>query len=161
MRPASLKRQTSAGGIIFKNEGEESSVALVAVRAGAVWTLPKGLIEKGEKPEETAVREVREETGLEARIVDFLGSVSYWYFMRNENTKYRKTVYYYLMELQDGAPEDHDREVDEVAWFSVGDALKVLTYRGDIEIMGRAKDILRDARKSGSPAKGGCPPFGI
>lgn len=125
------------------------SVALVTVKAGAVWTLPKGLIEKGEKPEETAVREVREETGLEARIVDFLGSVSYWYFMRNENTKYRKTVYYYLMEFQGGSSEDHDREVNEVAWFSVGDALKLLTYRGDIEIMARANDLLQDARKSG------------
>ncbi|MBS1126954.1 MAG: hydrolase, partial [Nitrospirae bacterium] len=67
MRPASLKKQTSAGGVIYKKNDSSIQIALISVRNGQAWCLPKGIVDKGETTEETAVREVREETGLNGR----------------------------------------------------------------------------------------------
>ncbi len=142
MRPARLKRQVSAGGVVFRRDADGIKVILVSVKDGSVWTLPKGLIEKGEPPDVAAVREVQEETGLEGRIVDGLGTISYWYFLKDENTKYHKTVHFYLMEYAGGTTEDHDREVNEARWFRIGDALKMVKYKGDREVLERARERL-------------------
>ncbi|NOZ24710.1 MAG: NUDIX hydrolase [Nitrospirae bacterium] len=140
-----MKKQVSAGGVVFRRDGDDIKVVLVSVKSGSVWTLPKGLIERGEQPDVAAVREVQEETGLRGRIVDSLDTISYWYFLKDENTKYHKTVHYYLMEYAEGSTDDHDREVDEAAWFSLDDALKMVKYRGDKEILERAKKRLSSA----------------
>jgi len=142
MRPALLKKQVSAGGVVFRRDSDGVKIVLVSVKDGSVWTLPKGLIEKGERPEVAAVREVQEETGLKGRIVDSLDTISYWYFLKDENTKYHKTVYYYLMEYAEGSTDDHDWEVKEASWFSIDDALKMVKYKGDREILERAKKRL-------------------
>ncbi len=142
MKPAYLKKQRSAGGVVFRRDDDGIKVVLVSVKGGTVWTLPKGLIEKGEEPEEAAVREVREETGLRGSVVDCLGTSSYWYFLKDENTKYHKTVHYYLMEYSGGNTEEHDREVNDASWFRIDEALKMLKYKGDREILERAKERL-------------------
>ncbi|HEC97580.1 MAG TPA: NUDIX hydrolase [Nitrospirae bacterium] len=139
MRPALLKKQISAGGVVFKRDSDGIKVVLVSVKDGSLWTLPKGLVEKVEQPEVAALREVQEETGLRGCIVDSLNTVSYWYFLKDENTKYHKTVYYYLMEYPGGSTDNHDREVDEASWFPLDDALKAVKYKGDREILERAK----------------------
>jgi 8-oxo-dGTP diphosphatase len=82
MRPASLIRQTSSGGVIFRKAPGVLEVVLVSVKGGKYWCLPKGIIDKGETPEVTAVREVREESGLWGRIIDKLGEITYWYYIR-------------------------------------------------------------------------------
>ncbi len=144
MKPASLKRQTSSGGVIYRRRGEAVEVALVSVRGGRFWCLPKGIVDKGETPELTAVREVREESGLSGRIVDKLGDIAYWYYIRGENSKCRKTVHFYLMEYIGGSTSQHDFEVDDAVWYPIDEALQKVSFRGDRAILEKAVSKLRE-----------------
>ncbi|MBI5663729.1 MAG: NUDIX domain-containing protein, partial [Nitrospirae bacterium] len=91
-RPPSIKKRISSGGVIYRpatggsgdNPGARIEVAIVAVRGGKAWCLPKGIINKGEDPPTAALREVREETGLSGEIVDEIGVISYWYYLKEE-----------------------------------------------------------------------------
>ncbi len=144
MKPASLKRQTSSGGVIFRKAPGVLEVVLVSVKGGKYWCLPKGIIDKGETPEVTAVREVREESGLWGRIIDKLGEITYWYYIRGENTKCRKTVHFYLMEYESGNTSQHDFEVDEAEWFSFETALQKISFSGDRTILEKARARLQE-----------------
>jgi 8-oxo-dGTP diphosphatase len=139
MKPAFLKRQTSAGGVIFRRGPGVLDVVLVSVRDGKYWCLPKGIVDKGETPEITAVREVREESGLSGRIIDKLGEITYWYYIRGENTKCRKTVHFYLMEYESGSTSQHDFEVDDAVWFPFETALQKISFSGDRTILEKAR----------------------
>lgn len=133
----------SAGGVIFRKTGDTFEIALIAVKNKTIWTLPKGLINKGEQTEEAAIREVKEETGLTGRIVDVIGDKSYWFYLKDENMKYMKTVSYFLMEYLSGNTEDYSWEVDEARWFNIDDAIKQMSYKNDREILQKAKEILK------------------
>jgi 8-oxo-dGTP diphosphatase len=143
MKPASLKRQISSGGVIFRRHGNDFDVALVSVKGGRNWCLPKGLVDRGETPEDTAVREVREESGLSGRIIDRLGDITYWYYIQGENTKCRKTVHFYLMEYVSGSTSQHDFEVDEADWFPIDAAIERISFKGDREILEKARRRLK------------------
>jgi 8-oxo-dGTP diphosphatase len=140
MKPAILKSQVSAGGVMSRRLQGNIEIALVSVKRGSVWCLPKGLINKGEAPENTAIREVSEETGLKGGIIDKLGEITYWYYIKEENTKCKKTVHFFLMEYEDGDVSDHDWEVYNAAWFPIDVALEKAFYRGDRQIIQRAKE---------------------
>jgi 8-oxo-dGTP pyrophosphatase MutT (NUDIX family) len=145
MRPSTIKMQVSSGGVVYKKQqGRPAEVALVAVKGGNIWTLPKGIVGGNESFEQTALREVAEETGLKAELVGKLGDISYWYFIREENSKCKKTVHFYLMKYLEGSTDDHDFEVDAAAWFPVEEALKKVTYKGDAEMLRKARDVLRE-----------------
>jgi 8-oxo-dGTP pyrophosphatase MutT (NUDIX family) len=142
MKPASLKRQISSGGVIFRRQGNDFDVALISVKGGRNWCLPKGLVDRGETPEATAVREVREESGLSGRIIDSLGDITYWYYIQGENAKCRKTVHFYLMEYVSGSTSEHDFEVDEAAWVPIDAAIERISFKGDREILEKARKRL-------------------
>jgi len=143
MRPATIKTQVSSGGVIFRKTPEKTlEIALVAVKDGKVWSLPKGIVEKGEETFDTAVREVREETGLSGRIVEKIGDISYWYYIKEDNAKCRKTVHFYLVEYVSGTTADHNWEVDAAEWFPLEEALNKVSYKGDREIVQKAKKML-------------------
>ncbi len=146
-RPASIKTQVSSGGVIFRDANDsDMEIALVSVKEGKVWSLPKGLVEKGEEASETAVREVREETGLSGKIIKKLGDITYWYFIKEDNAKCRKTVHFYLLQYVSGSTADHNWEVDKAEWFPINEALKKLSYKGDKEIVRKAKESLLSSK---------------
>ncbi len=138
---ARLKRATatSAGGIVIRTiDGVPHLVAgrRRRQRDGVTWTLPKGTPNPPETLEQTALREVAEETGLQVRLLEPLESIEYW-FVQGE-TRIHKTVHYWLMEPTGGDLERHDHEFEEVRWVSVGDAPKLLTFESERALVERA-----------------------
>ncbi|MBC7328056.1 NUDIX hydrolase [bacterium] len=144
MKNLPVKRAVSSGGIVFKKEDGECSVVLVGVerKGKLVWALPKGLVEKGERPEETAIREVREEAGVEGELVDKIGDISYWYVDKEEGVRYHKTVHFYLLKYLNGSPENHDWEIKEARWFPINDAINVLEYPTEKKMLLKAKEMI-------------------
>ena len=136
-----VKIQTSAGGVIYRPSASGPMVALVSVKGGRVWTLPKGKAAGKESLEETALREVSEETGLRGELAGKIGEITYWYYLP-EKIRCRKTVHFFLMRYVSGSTEDHDWEVDDAAWFPVKKAIGAVTYKGDREMLEKAKKML-------------------
>lgn len=138
------KREISAGGVVYQRNGDEIEVVLASrrTRRGQLaWGLAKGGIEDDETMEDTAVREVREETGLRAEIEASLGETRYFYVW--EDVRIRKTVHFFLMRHQGGDIDDRDDEMEEVRWFPLERALKRAAYRGERVVLERAAELLR------------------
>jgi 8-oxo-dGTP pyrophosphatase MutT (NUDIX family) len=143
-RGAPTKREISAGGVVYRRDGDEIEIVLASrrTRRGELaWGLAKGGIEDNESPEEAAVREVREETGLLAEIEDSLGETRYFYVW--EDVRIRKTVHFFLMRHTGGNIDDRDDEMEEIRWFPLERALKRAAYRGERDVLVRAAEILR------------------
>jgi 8-oxo-dGTP pyrophosphatase MutT (NUDIX family) len=141
-RPPAIEKRESSGGVIYRYSEGVVEVALVVLTGRKAWCLPKGIIDKGEDPPTTALREVREETGLFGEMINKLGYISYWYFLNNNKVKVHKTVHYYLLKFVSGNTNDHDHEVEEVKWFPVSEAVTALSYKNEREIMLKAKDMI-------------------
>ncbi len=150
-KPAAHARnihETSAGGLIWRRgASHDFEVALIRPAGKDAWCLPKGLIEKGESPEDAAVRECREETGLTVSPVEPLGEISYVYSRRAEAggplIRIFKNVYFFLMKFEGGDPAAHDREVDEVAWLGVDEAERRASYKSERALITKARSLLR------------------
>jgi 8-oxo-dGTP pyrophosphatase MutT (NUDIX family) len=134
---------TSAGGIVVRNASGQPWLVVGSRRRerdGRTWTLPKGTPNPGESREQTAVREVEEETGLEVRITGPLDSIEYWFVQ--SGTRIHKTVHYFLMEPVGGDLARHDHEFDEVRWVTFAAAPTMLTFETERVLVARAAERL-------------------
>lgn len=143
---------TSAGGIVVRFEAGRPHLVIGSRRRERnerTWTLPKGTPRRGETTEETALREVGEETGLEVRITRPLDSIEYTFIQSGR--RIHKTVHYFLMEPVGGDLSRHDREFDDVRWVGFDEADGVLTFETERALVMRAADVLGLGAGAGAP----------
>jgi 8-oxo-dGTP pyrophosphatase MutT (NUDIX family) len=136
-----IRNAVSAGGVLYRRGAEGVEIVLVSRNGDGLYALPKGTPDGEETLEQTAEREVREETGLEARVVGRLGDVRYWY-TEPDGTRVNKIVHYYLMEPLGGSVDDHDHEFDRVGWYHLSEAERLLTHRNQLHILHKAADAV-------------------
>ena len=145
--------EISAGGFVIGTREGTPQVALIARRDRRdrlVWSLPKGHIEPGETPEEAAVREVLEETGIRGSIVASLGTIDFWFM--SDDRRIHKTVHHFLLTALDGELSDADPEVAEVAWVPLDDVAERLAHADERQLV----DLARQALAEGVAVNGGA-----
>jgi 8-oxo-dGTP pyrophosphatase MutT (NUDIX family) len=144
------ERAFSAGGIVFRTVDDRREVLLCGRNLDGLWCLPKGTPERGESMEQTALREVREETGVDVATEGIVGDIKYWFARPQEGVRYYKTVRHFLFRPIGGDPSLHDHEFDDVRWFPVQEGIKLLTYRNEARILRQALDMVegREAEKA-------------
>ena len=136
--------EISAGGVVFRlRKGGGFDVVLILTHERR-WQLPKGWIDEGESAEQTAVREVREETGIDAEIVGPLGDIEYQYVSAYdvEPARVHKRVHMFLLRYLGGATDNHDDEVIEARWVAVDDAESLLAFKDEQRMMAKARELL-------------------
>lgn len=138
----------SAGGVVFRRSTDSTEVVLVSRRREQLWALPKGTPDPGESIEQTALREVREETGLQIAILEALGEVRYSFTSRR-GVRIDKIVHHFLMEPTGGSFDDHDDEFDHVDWYDIHEAQRRLTHRNQIHILDRAAELIAMRESNG------------
>jgi 8-oxo-dGTP pyrophosphatase MutT (NUDIX family) len=142
-------RATSAGGVVHRSSHGRTEIVLVRRLSPPLWALPKGTPDAGETIEETALRETREETGLQVEIEEPIDSIRY-FFVRG-STRFHKTVHFFLMRPVGGSLEQHDHEFDEVRWLQIEEALELMTYPTERRVVEQAARML--AAASGAHAR--------
>ena len=147
-----MKFEFSAGGVVYKHEEPQNGTRrttkiLVAQHSQHHgWVFPKGLVDpsassgRAETKEEAALREVKEEAGISAKIIKPLTPAIYWYAFQRE--KIKKTVYYFLMEYVSGDTKDHDFEMENVEWLPINEVENRLTYKSDKEVWKEALAVI-------------------
>lgn len=139
-----MRFEFSAGGVVYKKENNQIFILVCQHSYHHGWGFPKGLIGdkiKGETKEDTAIREVEEETGAKGKIMGEIEPVTYWYKFNDE--KIKKTVYYYAMEYQGGDITQHDFEMEDVEWLPKDKVLDRLTYKSDKDVFKKALPIIQ------------------
>ncbi len=142
LRRGRIEEPVSSGGVVYRYAGGKIETVLCGRDTPIRWSLAKGTPDPGETLEETALREVREETGLEVEIVGPIKSIDYWFADRNEGVRYHKTVHFYLMVSTGGGTELHDPEFDVVEWFPYDKALEALSYGNETGVLRRALELI-------------------
>ena len=145
-RAAFAKRvdEVSAGGLVIDFSGTQGLLIgridqKDATRARLLWSLPKGHIEIGETPEEAALREVMEETGIQSQILRSLGIIDFWFMAGGK--RIHKTVHHYLFHEVGGLLAPQVTEVDEVAWFPLHEIIERLAYPDEKKLIARSGDL--------------------
>jgi len=124
-------------------------VALIRVGPSGRWQLPKGIVDEGESPELTAVREIREEAGVDARVVGPVEVIEYWYVgddREGKRVRFHKFVHLFLLEYEGGDVSRHDNEVEEARWIALPDAEGMLAFASERKAMARARKLLDGER---------------
>ena len=130
-----VERLVSVGGAVYRTNNERVEVVACGRNSPPMWGLPKGTPDPGETREQTALREVNEETGLEVKLERLIDSIDYWFVRSADGVRCHKTVFFYLMWATGGDMSLHDREFDVVRWFRVEEAIKTLTYENEVRIV--------------------------
>ena len=142
-RELRVQQAVSAGGVVYRRAADGVQIVLCGRTFDRLWALPKGTPEPGESIRETALREVREETGLGVVIEADLGVIEYNFARPTQGVMFEKTVHHFLMRHDgSGAFDQHDAEYDCIDWFPVEEALHLMTHRNEIEVVRRALHII-------------------
>ncbi len=144
-----IEEPISAGGVVYRMVQGEIETVLCGRDDPIRWSLAKGTPDPGETMEETALREVKEETGLEVQIEEPIKSIDYWFADRESDVRYHKTVHFYLMAPIGGDTDQHDPEFDVVQWFPSDEALKTLAYASEVDVLRRALELISKRRGGG------------
>ncbi len=144
MQSVPVHDQVSAGGVAFRKNDGQVEIILISVGEARRWQLPKGLINPGEVAEQAALREVREEGGVDAEIISPLEVIEYWYYggQGERRRRYHKYVHFYLMRYCSGDPIDHDHEVNEARWWEIENAYRALTFPSEKRVVQKALELL-------------------
>jgi ADP-ribose pyrophosphatase YjhB (NUDIX family) len=148
--------ETSAGGLVVDRSGAVPRAALIARhdrRGRLVWSLPKGHVEAGETPADTAVREVEEETGIRGAVLAPLGTIDFWFVA--DQRRVHKTVHHFLLEAIGGELSDADIEVIEVSWFPLSEVAATLAYADERRLMERVGALLAPGTGPADTGTGG------
>jgi len=135
-----MKRQFSAGGVVYKEEDGNTFWLLVQPKDTDRWQFPKGCIEPGEKASEAALRETEEEAGVIGEIIEKIEGVSWWFVENGE--KIFKTTTYFLMKLKENTGQIDKKEIERAVWFPFEEAKENLTFGSSKKILGRAQGML-------------------
>lgn len=144
-----LEEPVSAGGVVYREVNGKIETILCGRDRPVRWSLAKGTPDPGETLEQTALREVREETGLEVEIEGSIGSIDYWFADRDGDVRYHKTVHFYLMIPIGGDTDQHDPEFDVVQWFASDEALKTLAYANEADVLREALELISQRKRGG------------
>ena len=136
--------EVSAGGLVIDSTGTKGLLIgrrdlKDQTRERLLWSLPKGHIEEGETPEQAAIREVQEETGIESEIARELGVIDFW-FMAGGN-RIHKTVHHYLFKEVGGSLAPQITEVDDVGWFPLGEIIELLAYPDEKKLIAKSGEL--------------------
>ena len=143
--PGNVQKVMSAGGVVYRYiDNGNIEIVLCGRKDPLRWSLPKGTPDSGETIIQTAIRETQEETGLEVRVEEPLGSIRYWFVSHTSRVRFDKTVFFYLMSYENGETENHDHEFDEVRWFPGEEAVRILHYANDASIVEKALTQVRE-----------------
>lgn len=143
-----VKRLVSAGGVVCRERDTMVEVVICGREQPVVWGLPKGTPNQGETLEQTAVREVSEETGLKVAIAEKIGAITYWFVGAPEGIRYHKTVHHFLMVPLDGDVTLHDEEYDSVLWVEADEACRTLSYKNEVNIVRKAVAMVQQSKMS-------------
>lgn len=135
-----LKFEESAGGIVFEKKDGQVLVIVTQHSQHHGWVFPKGLIDKGENKKSTALREVEEEAGVQAKIIQELPPTEYFYQLKEQ--KIKKKVTYFLMEYVSGNIGDHDWEMEDAQWIPLDKVYEKLSFKSDKEVFQKAKKLM-------------------
>jgi 8-oxo-dGTP pyrophosphatase MutT (NUDIX family) len=137
--------QHSAGGVAYRDGKSGSELVVIKTAEEGRWQLPKGIIDPGETDEKAALREVREEAGITCEIVEPIETIEYWFVGSYDGPKkrYHKKVSFFLMKYLSGDVADHDHEVTEARWVSFDDALTMLAFKNEKDVLEKARQLAR------------------
>jgi 8-oxo-dGTP pyrophosphatase MutT (NUDIX family) len=138
--------EVSAGGLVVDRVGPGARAALIGRlnrRGHLLWSLPKGHVEAGETPPETAVREVAEETGIRGRVLAPLGTIDFWFVIAGRRV--HKTVHHFLLLAEGGELSDDDIEVTEVAWVPLDQLSTTLAYDDEKRLIDKVPGLLAES----------------
>lgn len=140
-----IRNQVSSGGVVFRQAAPGPEVVVIMPRGTDRWQLPKGIVDPGESPEVTAVREVREEAGVNATLVGPIAKIEYWYVGDDRDgvrVRFHKVVHFFLLAFTAGDVADHDHEVAEARWLPLDQAIEQLAFRNEKAVVQKAKEMI-------------------